>query len=241
MIDAQTIKQSIPQYIAAWGNDLYVVATASQSGQNQATILDYSVNKLTTRPQVSTVSISTPLVGFAAWPNKQLFFFHRDGFVRNLAFAAPTATENEVSIGNFQIATPWSIDTHTFTFATPIAPPTVASKQFLQLPVPVTTANQALLASGQVDAVPHLYISDNTNHRILDFIGVTGKQTATPTENIKIGQQFASPTVLPTVTSMTVNPRGSLLQLLTQTGKKPNVTSIVPIGISNQNKCVATH
>ncbi len=248
-IEASMIKQSIPQYIAAWGNDVYVVATASESGQNQATILDYTVNKLSTRPQVATVSISTPIVGFAAWPNKQLFFFHRDGFVRSLVFTAPTATENEVSIGNFQIATPWSIDTHTFTFATPIVSPTISSKQFLQLPVPLMAVNQSLLVSGQVDAVPHLYISDNTNHRILDFTGVTsaassnGKKSTptTATTNIKIGQQFASPTALPIVTSMAVNPQSSLLQLLTQTGKKPNTTSIVPIGISNQNKCAATH
>jgi len=178
-IPADLIKQGLkPQLMTAWDGDIYIVLTSIQSTQanlNQAVILDYKRDKLGDAPQQATISISTGLIGVAAFPGRQLFLLHNDGSLKSLQSWSAKPTETDINALQ-TIATPWALDAQRFTFATPIVAPTaVAKDKALSIPVPViTTPPQSLLASGLVDNIPHLYIADNANHRVLDFTSVAG-------------------------------------------------------------------
>jgi serine/threonine protein phosphatase PrpC len=166
-----TLLQSgqIPQLMTAWGGDIYVIATSSQSNQNQATVLNYNVNKLTTDPTLSPISISTGLVSAAALPSKQLFLLHSDGQIKSLSFVTSKPLELNVLLQG-SVATPWSQDAQTFNVATPVATPTAPIANILTIPAPIAQTAQALLSASDINNVQHLYVADNTNHRVLDFV-----------------------------------------------------------------------
>ncbi len=290
-----------PQLMTAWDGDIYIVLTSIQSTQtnaNQAIILDYKLDKLGDAPQQAKISISTGLVGIAAFPNRQLFLLHNDGSLKSLSLQSSSATLAETDVNALQpIATPWALDAQRFTFATPIVAPTaVAKDKALSIPVPViATPPQSLLAAGLIDNIPHLYIADNTNHRVLDFMLATSGSTsqATPTTKLaatpaampvstpaatstsvtptatpastsvatplsaltatpvagggmagptnetegasmQLLQQYTSSTVLPSIRSLVVDPRGLQLDLMTVDG---NSYASVDIGVSQKNVC----
>ena len=255
-----------PQLMTTWDGDIYIVLTSAQSTQsnaNQAVVLDYKLDKLQDAPQRAKISISTGLIGVAAFPNKQLFLLHNDGTLKSLQIGQANPSEIDVQASQ-PIATPWPVDSQQFTFATPIvAPPASTKNKLLSIPVPVvTTPPQSFLTAGQVDNMAHLYITDNTNHRVLDFTPTTrglisqGTPGATPTSsasatpavgggmvgsggatgvvNMQLMQQYTSPTVLPTVRSSVVDPGGMRLDLMTMDG---NTYASVAVGVSQKNVC----
>ncbi|GAC1502777.1 MAG: hypothetical protein NVS2B12_12760 [Ktedonobacteraceae bacterium] len=270
-LPSDLIKQGFkPQLMTAWNGDIYIVLTAAQSIQsnsNQAVILDYKLDKMGDAPQKTVISISTGLLGVAAFPNKQLFFLHTDGAVKSLQVSSPSPAEIDVEMLR-PVAPPWSLDPQSFTVATPIvAPPTPAKNKFLSIPAPnPATPPQSLLVAGQVDSVAHLYIADNTNHRVLDLTGTLGVQTSqgtattttpsaiSPTPGttsvagggmvnpasrpagagMQLVQQYASPTVLPTIRSVVVNPKDPHLDVMTTEG---STFSSVIIGVSSKSIC----
>ncbi len=237
---------------------------SAQSNSNQAVILDYKVDKLGDAPQKATISISTGLAGIAAFPGRQLFLLHTDGSVKVLQSWSATPTETDIEslqpiatpwpldIQHFTIATP---------LVAPIAP--VKSK-VLSIPVPViTTPPQMLLAAGLVDNIAHLYIADNANHRVLDFTltlvagGLTNQVTPVPTPvstsngtpaagggmvpgnevgvaSVHLVRQYASLTVLPAIRSLSVDPGGTQLDIMTMDGNK---YASVDIGVSQKSVC----
>ena len=144
-----------------------------------------------------------------------------------------------------------------------MAPPVPTKNKLLSIPVPVvTTPPQSFLTAGQVDNMAHLYITDNTNHRVLDFTSMTGGSTnqgtpgATPTSSasatpaagggmvgsaggtgvvsMQLMQQYTSLAVLPTVRSSVVDPGGMRLDLMTMDG---NTYASVAVGVSQKNVC----
>ncbi len=251
-----------PQLMTTWDGDMYIVLTSAQSTQsnaNQAIILDYKSGKLQDAPQRVKISISTGLIGVAAFPNKQLFLLHNDGTLKSLQVGQANPSEIDVEASQ-SIATPWLVDSQQFTFATPIvAPSTPTKNKLLSIPVPVvTTPPQSFLTAGQIDNTSHLYITDNTNHRILDFALVPGgsitqgtpasSATATPAVGGGIGssgsgtgvvdmqlvQQYTSPTVLPAVRSSVLDPGGTHLDIMTM---NENTYASVNVGVSQKNTC----
>jgi serine/threonine protein phosphatase PrpC len=255
-----------PQLMTTWEGDIYIILTAAQSTQsnaNQAMILDYKADKLQDAPQKAKISISTGLIGVAAFPNKQLFLLHTDGTVKSLQVGS--ASPSEIDVQSTQsIATPWPVDAQQFTPATPIvAPPAPAKNKLLSVPVPiVTTPPQSFLTAGQVDNAAHLYITDNANHRVLDFtmatVGSTNQAAPTTTSasstpappaagggmvspgggtgevDMQLMQQYTSPSVLPAVRSSVIDPEGKQLDLMTMDG---NTYASVVVGVSRKNVC----
>jgi serine/threonine protein phosphatase PrpC len=264
-IPSELINQGFkPQLMTSWNGDIYIVLTSAQSTQsnaNQAVVLDYKLDKLQDAPQRAKISISTGLVGVAAFPGRQLFLLHNDGTLKSLQVGSANPSEIDVEVSQ-PIATPWPVDSQRFTPATPIvSPPPPAKNKLLSIPVPVvTTPPQSFLASGQVDNMAHLYITDNTNHRVLDFTTTTGGSTnagtptPTPTSSatsaagggmvspaggtgevdMQLVQQYTSPTILPAVRSSVVDPSGTRLDLMTMDG---NTYASVAVGVSQKNAC----
>jgi len=85
----------------------------------------------------------------------------------------------------------------------------------------------ALLAVGQVNHTPHLYIGDPVNHRILDLqtaSGAQGSPSPAPTGTngvassvkLQLVQQYVSSMDFRQVKSLAVDPQGTKLEVLTQ-------------------------
>ena len=111
--------------------------------------------------------------------------------------------------------------------------------------VPSTT-NPAMLAAGLVNRVPHLYIGDPINHRVLDLqvaespVQGTSAPTSTPVDStvtLQLVQQYASPTYLSMVKSLAVDPQGVQLGILSQ--NTPSMVSLVTASTGPQTGCAS--
>lgn len=229
----------IPQLMTAWGGDIYIIATSSQSSQNQATVLDYNVNKLNVDPTSAPISISTGLVSATALPSRQLFLLHSDGQIKSLNLATSKPLEMNVLLQG-SVATPWAQDAKTFNVATPVATPTAPIANVLTIPAPTAQTAQSLLSASNINNVQHLYVADNTNHRVLDFTmkatGATQTTTVTPTAmatpsragggvigsasgpnavGANLQQQYVSENVVSDVKGLSFDPRTDQINLLT--------------------------
>ena len=138
------------------------------------------------------------------------------------------------------VPTPWAQDAKTFNVATPVATPTAPIANVLTIPAPTAQTAQSLLSAGNINNVQHLYIADNTNHRVLDFMmkatGTVQTTTATPTAAATPGragggvigsasgsnavgaslqQQYVSENVVSDVKGLSFDPRTDQINLLT--------------------------
>src|SRR5262249_37473123 len=114
----------------------------------------------------------------------------------------------------------------TASMTVPVLTP-VAEKGSTSLMVPSAT-NPATLAAGLVNRVPHLYLGDPMNHRVLDLevpqSPVQGSLTPAPNAagstgsslTLQLAQQYVSPTYLSLVKSLAVDPQGVQLGILSQ-------------------------
>jgi len=238
-ISASLLSGLAPQLMTSSNGTIYVVATSNQTNQNQAKIFSYQAAKITTTPQAATISISSRIVGVAAWPDQRLFLLHSDGEVKSLQFTTTNATENQVVLQN-TIETPWSVDPQSVTATTPVPVPSGPITHFLTIPAPSpTTSTQSLLVAAQVNNASHLYIYDAANHRILDVTSFAGGSVgnANNASSLQLVRQYASPTTLSAVEGMTIDPMGNQLNVITQSGNGTFVTKLVTVGVSQQTMC----
>ncbi|GER86807.1 hypothetical protein KDW_09690 [Dictyobacter vulcani] len=250
LINGQT-----PLLLTAWGGDIYVISASSQANQNQATLLNYQVDKLGNEPTKSEISISTGLVSAVALPDKQLVLLHSDGQLKSLHFTPSKPSENGVVVQQ-TVNTPWFQDAQTFTAATPIATPTTPIVKFLTIPPPTAQTPQSLLSAGLINKVPHLFVVDNTNHRVLNFVvtpNAAPTASATPNNNSVVGgrvvapsapatlsarleQQYVSANVVSGVKSSAFDPRLNHLHLLAG-AKNSAASNQVDINVSSPTAC----
>ncbi len=255
----------VPQLMTSWGGDIYVIATSSQSNQNQATVLNYNVNKLGDGPTETLISISTSLVSAAALSSKQLFLLHSDGDIKSLDVTASKSTSKPVEMGVLlpvSIATPWSQDVQTFNVATPIATPTAPIAKFLTIPAPTAQTAQTLLSAGAINGVPHLYVVDNTNHRVLNFTikstgaaqtaavtptasatnraggGVIGSGSGPAGPSVNLEQQYVSASIVSDVKGLSFDARTNQINLLTGM-QSSSASNQVQINVSSNTACAA--
>ncbi len=229
-----------PKFLAASGNNVYVALTSSTHA-NQAKFFAYTVDHWQDNPvSDNDKSVSPDIVSVAALPDQQVALLTSDSHVKIFKFAGDgnASLPTDVPLQK-SIPTPLIIDSTHFTSATPLATPTSSSS------TSIAPANALLLVSGSIEGSQHLYIFDNTNHRILDlklFTQQTSTQNAgqsngnasseapggkaienTPT--LQLVQQYALANPLSSVKNMVVDATGKQLYLLSQDGK--NLT-IVP-------------
>ncbi len=159
-----------PSFVTVAQTSVYVVLTSTSAAANQATIQDYTTANLQTAPKSQTISISESLLSVVAWSQNQLFLLDATGHVQSLLFSGAPA--QEVSVQNPPILTPLSTNSQNFTASAPL--PTPAT---LQTPQILTLPGATFLVAGTVTTTPHLYIVDNTNHRIIDLVNATDAVT----------------------------------------------------------------
>jgi len=240
----------MPTLMTAWGNTVYVVLS-SQSNVNNARVLSYALdgNHRLGVPKGMNFSVSTPIVSIAAFP-AQLFLLLSSGEVRSL----PLLSGNQASLPTpvlvqAPIAPPLTTSEKDFTASmnVPAATP-VAQTGSASLMVPsASLTNTAILAAGLVNRVPHLYIGDPMNRRILDLVvpqsPVQGSVTPVPTtagatgRSLQLVQQYVSPTYLSLVKSLAVDPQGVQLGILSQ--NSASMVSLVTVSTGPQTGCAS--
>lgn len=263
VINTSTINSSamqngkVPLLITAWSQNVYVVLT-SATAQNTATILDYTIsatNKLTPDTTTRVISISPALESIAAFPNGQLFLLEGDGIVRGLSFSGnqPPASITKLK----PIASPLSVSAQNFTANTPVPSIPVPSTS------PFVTVSNAFLMAGEMHQEPHLYIVDNTYHRILDLASAKGALTTsltptptTATSNVgggvastaasnqvtmQLNQQYISPPLLANIKSLVAdpNPTSNRLALLAQNAQSAAALNLISVNVSQTGTCIA--
>ncbi|WP_165423796.1 serine/threonine protein kinase [Ktedonosporobacter rubrisoli] len=174
----------VPQFVAAWGQDVYVILT-SKTAPNTADMIHYKISgdnqweKAT--PVNATLSISNTLVSVAAFPDGRLFLLYSNGIVQTLPFANGG---NLTPIGVvIQSTIPVPLSATAADFSPTSAVPTpgtqgVQAKSFLSVP------GASMLATGLIDSdnAPHLFILDKDHFRVIDLkVAQEAAMTATVT------------------------------------------------------------
>ena len=232
----------MPVFITAWNNTVYVVLS-SPTEQGNTHILSFVLdtkNRLST-PKESQFSISAPLVSITAFPS-QLFLLLSNGDVKSLSLV-PSSLPMPVLVEP-QIALPLEISAKDFNAATPVPKVTpVDSSVSTPLSIPSTTqSNPATLTAGQINGVPHLYIGDPANSRILDLessptgsltptsAGTTGNSSSV---KLQLDQQYVSYANFKQLKSISMDQKGGQLAVLSQISS--SMASLMAIQTGTQN------
>lgn len=226
-IDPTQLKGLVPSLVTAWGNNTYVVL--SDANQNNARILDYvSDGKRLTALKPYDFSISAPISSVAAFADQ--IFLLSNGAVQSFPVAgafsgAPQPQLPSPVLVQSPINLPLAANPNDFS-SSMVVPTATPVEQTGNSPLTVAGAN--LLSVGVVNKVTHLYIGDSQNHRLLDLnVGQTASATPTATSQnatagksvmMQLVQQYVSSQSLPVVKSIAVDPQGTNINVLTQSG-----------------------
>jgi serine/threonine protein phosphatase PrpC len=232
----------VPLLITAWNNTVYVLLS-SQTNLGNPRILSFVLNTKDQlgAPKESRISISAPLVSIAALPS-QLFLLLSSGDVQSVSLAngsQPSSLPMPVLVQS-QIAPPLATTARDYKATTAV--PTVTAvdpngSTALSIPS-ISQTNPAMLTAGQITGVPHLYIGDPANHRVLNLESSHGG-LITPTNGtnnsvkLQLDQQYVSYTNFKQVKSLTVDRQGDQLAALSQI--PPSTANLVSIQTGTQN------
>src|SRR5579884_537415 len=150
------------------------------------------------------------------------------------------------------IAAPLSSSSTEFTASkdVPAVAPVIENGN-VPLTIPSASSNIGpILSAGMVERVPHLYIGDSLNHRILDLMvastvvaqgtpSPTATSTGTQTSKVvtlHLERQYVSPTMLATMKSVVVDPQGVTLDVLAQGTGSP-VPQLVTLNTGTPTGC----
>jgi serine/threonine protein phosphatase PrpC len=229
----------IPTVFTAWGSSAYVaLATANQ---NQGRILKYAPDSKNHLLAASPFNFSTsaPLVSVTTFSN-QFFMLLSNGDVLSVPITATgitTSASGAPVLTKSSIPTPLSIAGNYTTPSTPVPTVTTTINQNTNTPLIVSTDTAlapGVLASGVVGGMPHLYIGDSMNHRVLDLVIPPAIGTATPTATatpagtsltMQLAQQFVSPQFNP-IKSIAVDPQGAKINILAQNASQLKLVSV---------------
>jgi serine/threonine protein phosphatase PrpC len=241
----------LPSLTTAWGGNVYVVLT----NQNQAEILDYASDNKNQHINFSKVynfSISAPISSVAAFPD-QLFLLYGTGAVQSLQLTSGNQSFLPgLVLLDAPIAAPLSSSSTEFTASkdVPAVAPVIENGN-VPLTIPSASSNIGpILSAGMVERVPHLYIGDSLNHRILDLMvastvvaqgtpSPTATSTGTQTSKVvtlHLERQYVSPTMLATMKSVVVDPQGVTLDVLAQGTGSP-VPQLVTLNTGTPTGC----
>jgi serine/threonine protein phosphatase PrpC len=255
-VDSALLKDGhVPQLLSAQGQNIYLVLTQANA-PSSAIILGYTLNKddfSKGNPRKAQLSLSTDLVSMASFPNDQLFLLFSDGKVQSLRFA--DGNQSAVSVVVPQpIPVPLSVAPQDYTPRLAIPLPAAEPAPFLSVP------RATLLAASSVDNVQHLYIADAMYNRVLDLVVSTKPANNAPTPaptatnagtgggvgtplNMELHQQYVSSNLLATIKSLSTDPTGIGIQMLTQTDQQTGQNSVeltlVSLDTRQQSACQA--
>jgi len=185
-------------------------------------------------------SISQPIVSVTAFSN-QFFMLFSDGEIKSLPLTNGVINPSALlipALTSLSIPTPLPIVGSNYKSSLPVPTVTPVNQTGGNTPLIVsttTTTTTTVLASGEVNGVPHLYIGDSTNHRVLDLEIPTSSGTSTPTATgtpasasltMQLVQQFVSSQFLNAVKSVAVDPLHATVNILAQNSSQLNLVSI---------------
>jgi len=231
-----------PTLVAARGADVYVVLTsppAANAAQN-AQILDFTLDPakgtLKAGPQGTQLALSSNLVSLTAFPNRLLFLVLANGSVQSLQLTttgpaplpvkAPSPTNVLVQS---PIAPSLGISAVAFTPATPV--PTVSTPDVQAGATQLTVSSTASLTTNSLGNLPHLYIADTANHRVLDLQPAPHAGTGNPI-TLQLVRQYVSSDLFAQMKSLALNSRSGAAFVLAQ--KTASVFSLVAIDTNAQ-------
>jgi serine/threonine protein phosphatase PrpC len=255
-VDAALLKDGhAPHMLTAQGENIYLVLTQANA-PSSAIMLGYTLNKDDFgkgNPRKAQLSLSTDLVSVAAFPNDQLFLLFSDGKVQSLRFA--NGNQSAVSVVVQQpIPTPLPVNPQDYTPRLNIPLPAAEPAPFLSVP------RATLLAASSVDNVQHLFIADDMYNRVLDLIVSTKPDSNAPTPaptatnagtgggvgtplKMELHQQYVSADLLATIKSLSTDPTGIGIQMLTQSdqqnGQNTAGLTLVSLDTRQQSACQA--
>jgi len=230
-----------PTLVAARGADVYVVLTsppAANAAQN-AQILDFTIDPAKgtlTGQKGSQLALSSNLISLAAFPNRLLFLLLANGSVQSLQLPntspeplpikAPSPTNVLVQP---PVAPSLGISEAAFTPATPV--PTVPTSDVQAGSTQLTVSSTASLTTNLLGSLPHLYIADTANHRVLDLQPAPTAGTGNPV-TLQLVRQYVSSDLFAQMKSLTLNSRSGAAYVLAQ--KTASVFSLVAIDTNAQ-------
>ncbi len=231
-----------PTLVAARGADVYVVLTsppAANAAQN-ALLLDFTIDPakgtLKASPKSTQLALSSNLVSLAAFPNRLLFLLLANGSVQSLQLTntgpaplpikAPSPTNVLVQPS---IAPSLGISEAAFTPATPV--PTVTTSDVQAGSTQLTVSSTASLTTNSLGILPHLYIADTANHRVLDLQPAPNAGTGNPV-TLQLVRQYVSSDLFAQMEGLALNSRSGAAYVLAQ--KTASVFSLVSIDTNAQ-------
>jgi len=239
---ALIISGQTPTLVAARGTDVYVVLTSPQAANaaQNALILDFTIDTakgtLKTGPKIAQLSLSSTIVSITAFPNRLLFLSLANGSVQSLQLTSagpsplPIKAPSPTNVLVQQpIAPSLGINEAAFTPATPV--PTVATPAVQAGSTQLTVSSTAPLSTSLVGTVPHLYIADTANRRLLDLQPAPDAGTSTPIR-LQLVRQYVSSGLFAQVKSLTLNSSSGAAYVLTQ--KNQAVFSLVSVNLNAQ-------
>lgn len=263
---ALLVNNEKPTLVVARGSDIYVVLTAppaANTAQN-ASILDYTIDPIKDTikpgPKVTPLSVSSNIASVAAFPNRQLLFLLADGSVQSLQLPnpgtppaptkapaptpgktpaptpVPTAAPTPINVlVQPSIAPALGVSETAFTPMMPV--PTVATPVVQAGPTQLMLSSTATLSVGLIGNVPHLYVADTANQRVLELQGVPNAPSGTNL-TLQVVRQYASSNLLPQMKSLTVDSKAMETYVLTQ--QSSSVFNLVSINRNSpvQGTCV---
>ncbi len=236
----------VPVYMTAWDNTVHVMLS-SQSDTGNDRILSYVLDtkKHLSAPKETQISISAPIVSIAAFPN-QLFLLLSNGEMQSLSLMSGNqlSTPPLPVFVQSQIALPLATIATDFSAKTPVPTATTVNLNGnTALSIPSTSqANPATLTAGRINGIPHLYIGDPANHRVLNLESSPGGSiTPTPTGTsgttnsvkLQLDRQYVSYSDFKQVKSLAADRQGDQLAALSQI--PPSMANLVSIQTGTQN------
>ncbi len=235
-----------PTLVTAQGSDVYVVlASPPAATTTHAQIFDFTVssnNTLNTSPPTRTsFSLTGNIISVAAFPNHMLFLLLADGSLVSLQAGGTGAalTPTPVLVPS-PLAAPLPASGAAFTATMPVPTPADAAAATSTGPVPLRVASPGDLAAeglsvAVVGGLPHLYLADRANQRVLDLSGgptvIAGTGgNGSKNQLFQMVQQYASSSLLAQMKGIVADARGMIVYALTQSS--PTVTSLVSIKVN---------
>ena len=224
------ISQGMPGLITAWGQDIYVASTYS-SIPNAVHIEHFTAN-VQSSPTQFTFSVAASIVSMTAFPNHQIFLLLADGSVESMQLTDGKQNPPTPVLIQHPITQTLPVNSQDFTFTqnVPAVTPVTSGNE-----APLTVSGNAMLTAGMVNGIPHLFILDTTNHRVLD-LKETGSNTG-PEVGFQLVQQYASSSILAQAKSITFDPQNPQIDILSQDDQ--SYYNLVTIGVSSQTACIS--
>ncbi len=237
-----------PTLVTAQGSDVYVVlASPPAATTTHAQIFDFTVNSnnsLNTSPPTRTsFSLTGNIISVAAFPNHMLFLLLADGSLVSLQVGGTGTglTPTPVLVPS-PLAAPLASSGAAFTATMPVPTPAGSAAVTSTGPVSLQVASPGDLAAeglsvAVVGGVPHLYLADRANQRVVDLSGGPAVVAGTGGNGSKnqlfqMVQQYASSSLLGQMKGIVADAKGMVVYALTQSS--PTVTSLVSIKVNGQ-------